>query len=501
MWKKVSDVAAAIDLATAGMRSGEWDLFRGQVRAQWPVTSSAERLSDADREEAWRQFQRFTGWAQSINAMSKYVAESDWLWAVAQHYGIKSQFIDFTDDPRVAAFFACDTQEDIPNGQEAAIVCLNSQDFLKFWEGMKITSDSHDPPMFPRYPQLVHIDVENLWRLQKQHGCFLWNPIADIERFYDFDRIVFPFVKDHAVLPRHEEIYPVDQSELEKLLTHFFMNERLLQGGKALAKRGRRIRKLRISGPGYDVRSWLPGGIQSSKDWQRTERWSVRKIEHADDVLQPLTIEINPSGSLKTNYQDILSAFTPDFIEKNRDKAFAAFSVEVGAGGALISGTRDLIAGIRRQWNGMRTLPYSAAEISTSISRSIQLFELYRSGLQVEEAFGPGGFEVEIGSSDDGTGSYSRGAVTGSALIEACNPRFLSAARRRLGGDDASFAFMSLGLPARPWQRFTFSGLRRLMVEQLIPSQIVWRGCEEGDDALRVVVFFSPKELKTFGLP
>jgi hypothetical protein len=484
--KRVSDISEAIELATAGNHSGKWDLFRGQTRADWFVTSSAGRLPETAREDAWNQFQRFATWARSVDAMANYVAELDSLWAVAQHYGLRTQFIDFTDDPRVAAFFSCDTQQEPDDDQEAAIICLNTEDFLKFWKGFERLS---------AYPEIIRIDVENLWRLQKQRGCFLWNPIENIEHHYDFDRIVFPFVKDHPSLPRREEIYPVDQSELEKMLTHFFMNEQLIEGTNFIDEHFSVIRLPNVS---YDVTSWWPSGISLSEDWNSTEQWSAKKIEHADDALQGIVIEFGLSNSIEQLYEYILRTFTPEFIEANRDKAFGS---GVAQKELPSSQSRRLIVCVRRLWNGMRTLPYAAPEINTSISYFIKLFELSRHEKQPEDAFGPDGIEVEIGSSMDGTGAYSRGTVTTTALVEAYNPEFLSAVRQRLGRNDDLLAEASLHMPARPWERFTFSGLRTLMVEQLIPTQVVWRGHSVGDNSLREVIYFSPKELKVFGLP
>lgn len=494
MRKRVSDISEAIALATAGNHSGKWDLFRGQTHADWFVTSSAGRLPETARQQAWSQFGRFAAWARSVDAMANYVAEPDSLWAIAQHYGLRTQFIDFTDDPRVAAFFSCDTQQEPDDDQEAAIICLNTEDFLKFWKGFG--------PLLQRkvkdgsaYPEIIRIDVENLWRLQKQRGCFLWNPIKNIEQHYDFDRIIFPFVKDHPSLPRRQEIYPVDQSELEKMLTGFFMNEQMIEGTKAIDERFTVFTLPKVS---YDVTSWWPSGIPLSEDWNSVEQWSVTKVEHADDALQGIVIDFGSPNLIERIYENILRTLTPEFIEAKRDKAFG-FGVaqkEVPS-----SESRRLIVCVRRLWNGMRTLPYSASEINASISCFIKLFELSRHGKQPEDAFGPDGIEVEIGSSMDGTGAYSRGTVTTPALIQAYNPEFLNAVRQELGTNDDSLAELSLHLPARPWERFTFSGLRTLMVEQLIPTQVVWRGDSEGDDALSEVIYFSPKELKVFGLP
>jgi hypothetical protein len=155
----------------------------------------------------------------------------------------------------------------------------------------------------------------------------------------------------------------------------------------------------------------------------------------------------------------------------------------------------------------MRTLPYTTCEIDTALARTIELFPISRQNAHVRNAWGGDGLYVEMSSSVDGYGAYSRAAVTGNALTEALNPVFLRAVRDHLETIDpafrdaagASLGFASLQLAGRPWERFTFDGLRKLMVEQLIPTQIAWR-VPANDYDLRTVIYFSPKEIKVFGL-
>jgi hypothetical protein len=132
--QSVANVAEALRVGNEGLQSGQWDLFRGQIDADWFVTSSAERLSGEQRERAFERPNRFAAWAETIDAMAEYIARPDSLLAIAQHYGLPTQFIDFSDDPRVAAFFACDSRTEPLANQMAAIICLNSEDFVRFWK-------------------------------------------------------------------------------------------------------------------------------------------------------------------------------------------------------------------------------------------------------------------------------------------------------------------------------------------------------------------------------
>jgi len=196
---EASDMAEAIRIASEGRQEGRWDLFRGQSNSDWEITSSAERLSEPGRLDAVNRVKRFVGWAQGVEGMSEYLSDLDSMFAIAQHYGLPTFFIDFSDDPRIAAFFASDTRATPPDGQTACIYCVNIKEFTHFW-------DECGPTLFDgvdrtRYPSFLKINVTNLWRLQQQKGSFLWNPLPRIERFYDFDRIVFPYANNHPALP------------------------------------------------------------------------------------------------------------------------------------------------------------------------------------------------------------------------------------------------------------------------------------------------------------
>jgi hypothetical protein len=453
-------------------------------------------------EMVLERFGRFVQWAETVDAMQGYFASPDSLWAIAQHYGLQTNFIDFSSDPRVAAFFACDNKAVSTEGQSATIICLNSEDFLRFWKdvGPAVLKGLEERS----YPHLIRIDVDNLWRLQKQKGCFLWNPVRGIERFYDFDRIVFPCVNDDAALPKREEIYPVHQSELEKLLTQFFMNEQMREGNKVIASLNMPTHTIEASEYNYDAISWYPTGISVTTDWLETDAWQKRQVEHSDFILPGTRIELDPSRSLEELSGALRLILSPAFIDTNREKA-----LDIQAHGN-VSFDRDcasLFVCIRRLWNGMRNLPYTASEIYTALAETLKLFPRAQQGTSDRDVLGEDSIYVEMASNADGRGAYSRGTVSREALIEAFNPAFLRAARETLqrynpdfrNATDPFLARAFLQLPSRPWERFTFTGLQKLMTEQLIPTQIVWRVSPDDYD-LRTVIYFSPKEFKVFGL-
>src|SRR6202451_4164229 len=502
MRRSAASVAEAIAIAEEGKLSGEWDLFRGQTNANWLVTSSAERLWDTGREQALERFKRFIGWAETVDAMKGYFANPDSLWAIAQHYSLQTNFIDFSTDPRVAAFFACDTKAEPNHDQRAAIICLNSDDFLKFWKQIGPAMLKGVPET--SYPHLIRIHVDNLLRLQRQKGCFLWNPVHGIERFYDFDRITFPYLKNDPAIPKREEIYPVHQSELEKLLTQFFMNEQMLEGDEIIATMKIPVFKIEVPVDHYDVKSWWPAGISTTSDWVEANSWGTRQIVHSDNALPGTRIELDSSQSFEQCSEALVLILSPTFIDANRT---LTLDIRAKTAGDFPPDCEKLFVCVRRLWNGMRTLPYSAYEIETALKKTLELFSVARRGTNSRDVFGGDGLYVEMGSNADGRGAYSRGTVTKKALIDAHNPAFVHAARADLEASNPGFRNMTditlapafLQRLGRPWERFTFSGLKKLMAEELIPTQIAWR--VETDEAnLRTVIYFSPTEFKVFGL-
>jgi FRG domain len=78
------------------------------------------------------------------------------------HYGIPTEYIDFTTDAGVAGFFAVDTTN-LPNEGKSCIFCLNMDDLMSVWD---IVKDIGSRKEAKANIELVRIDVLNLWRLQ-----------------------------------------------------------------------------------------------------------------------------------------------------------------------------------------------------------------------------------------------------------------------------------------------------------------------------------------------
>jgi WD40 repeat protein len=215
----------AVELACQWKDEGRYDWFRGQVRHEPAHTSLFRRfISDpAEHQLAVRRTQWFKQWVKTTPQLAHLLDSEDLyaLHAIAQHYGIPTNLLDFTTDPRVAGFFAADTIQPA-QGCESCIYCLDTHSLERTWQHAKATRDRSGVRIEP-----IRIAVDNLWRLQAQRGVFL-HANYDWEADYPMDRILFPY-SGYPVAPNRSEIYPIDKSSLEILLDQYFDRERLLR--------------------------------------------------------------------------------------------------------------------------------------------------------------------------------------------------------------------------------------------------------------------------------
>lgn len=486
-WIKVASISEAIQVANHLRDANVFDLFRGQLNADWPCTSSLERKNDAERARARTLFNDLHEFATTHPEMQVYLENEVALWAIAQHYGIPTRFIDFSTNPTKAAFFCADTNTPVESGTTSALYCLNSVKFKEFWAQMKPFLKTADPSIIPRPPEIIHIDVSNLWRLQAQEGCFLWNPIDRMEeRWWHFDRILFPYGGGHSVLPRRDEIYPENQSPLEHLLTEFFMNQKMSNGAKTIFDQfGESSVNIKPPEGYYDGLTWSPKPLPHGTDWTNLDDWIPDLIEHVEDTLPGWTIEF-ASKELGEFSSALESAFNESEISQHRSQGV---TIDLQSNARQLTRLARLI---QRLWNGMRRLPYTNSEIEECVRNTVRLY--LRSSRPPNKSW-----YVEFGKGEHGTGAYSRAHVSGDNLAEAFSDSFKRIALEahpRLEGNLGSL----IQLSCRPSQRFSFEGLRKLMVLEIIPSQLVERSGYSVEEELTIWLSFSPAELKIFGL-
>jgi hypothetical protein len=487
---RARNVDEAIAVASQLKARGDYDRFRGQLQ-DWPLCPSALRIDEAQRSVTLEKLGRFEHWIRSTQGLDSLLAP-DAFFAVAQHYGIPTNYIDFTTNAQIAGFFASDNPQDRSLERDSCIVCLNTEDLMRFWKAL--------PAKYPP-PELIEIEVSNLWRLEAQEGCFLFCPYDEIERIYDFDRITFPYSGPLAALPR-ERIYPKEKSALEILLDQFMMAERLREGTAAIrsmpAMENLVVHQVQSSDVDSEVLgrdlpvhpSWSPTALQP---WlsDQTERYheAVRGQVYKLRVDQAMLLDRSP-----------LRAQIHQILDEGPDLRNSSVRWDVIAGPPLVISAQPALAdALNHLWEGVRRLPYSTEQASYAMAETIVLWHESNGGAgyaanqgqpAATRCFGDS-VEIEFGATD---GSYSRAYVSENMLTNAIRsdvPDYLAERwKETLLAHPASL----IQVIRNPRLLFNFSRLADVVVRQVVPFQIVFRRRD-------VAVFFSPARLRMMGLP
>jgi len=471
------DIHEALAEADRLKSEGKYDLFRGQEKAEWYVQSSLARYESY--EDALAKLGRFEEWVKNTPGLGMLAKDVDQMLAVAQHYGLPTNFVDFTDKPKIAAIFAVDGVE--PDASyEGCIICLNTRDFFDFLERYLAVSDSN------RSAELIRVSVQNLWRIEAQSGVFIFLPYREIEKLYDFDRIVFPQNKTQLAF-RKEEIYPAQESQLELLLRQYFMRERMLENHK--------IFKEELNAIFYEWPDVLPNAQALTHKPTFLASWSDINLsawlcvphERYDSYCQPIDVEL-PNEMLPSN--DFASLLAKEFLKKLARQPRLRQSIVDWKLSTGISSNLEIK--LRTLWNGIRVLPYSDSFVSEALANLILMAKWEEdygiSKKSFESHFGKF-HEIEIASED---GSYSRAWVSDDSVMGSLRKDFV---------DFTNFSQIDAITPIQlyqvindPRKVFEYDKLCEWFVKQAVPYQVLTR-----DE--KSAIFFSPARLNVIGLP
>lgn len=212
---QVNTIEEAIEKAN-NLKSEGYDLFRGQS-GLWPIISNLNRLSEEERDQTIRKALIL----ENILMKNCNFKSQDELIAAQQHYKLPTNFVDFTTEPKVAAYFTSQISGNEPN-EYACIICLDSKTVQAVFD---ITKKD-----MPIEPEILDICVNNLLRQEAQKGKFLFLPFIGFELTIPYKRIVFKNSKDNANKFKDSDYYPTEKSELEikvetsiQIMNHFYV--------------------------------------------------------------------------------------------------------------------------------------------------------------------------------------------------------------------------------------------------------------------------------------
>jgi hypothetical protein len=473
---QVGSLEEAITLAQQFREEGKYDWFRGQVAPFMPHSSLYRRFIKTDQSE-YHESRRAVGWliqwARGIPELSHHLeGEQPYgIIAIAQHYQIPTNLIDFSTSPRIAGYFASDSKEP-PKDGISCIFCLNTTILESVWTRVKAARDKL------ALLETVRIDVENLWRLQGQFGVFLHANYA-WEIDYPMDRILFPY-SGPLTESQRSDIYPKG-SPLEQLLDQQFSRVPILAAIDSVQEYIRRYSPgstftivptcesdvdpsiFRNSERPPPLPSWDPEALS---DWHK----AVVEDYH-ETVGNRCLIDVSDTSDLESSLDLAIKQFAAilDAEPELRTK-----DVVWEVRGIADANSREAFeTGLRRMWNGMRRLPYTNEEMAES-ARSIAA--LVAVGFHVPGPHSDAkakAFAICFGDTflaglacDDGSNAF--GYASYSALCSGVR-RDLSEVLSVMPGD----LDLLLKLVNDPRIIFDFAFVRERFVREIIPSQIV----------------------------
>jgi hypothetical protein len=513
------DVTSALTLAKEWQQKGRADWFRGQV-FPWPPHSSLSRWTERTKCEntfdTEPTLHRFYDWAKQrtriptdlpqyslTEAISESNPEADVLpalTAIAQHFGIPTNYIDFSLSPDVAALFSRDRKPGSTYPSDTAcIYCLNLDEMEKLFLSLD-RAEAEELQLFP-----VAFGLPALHRLTAQEGVFLHAPGSWDQRFKPLC-ILFP--RGNELTPQeHLSIYP-PTSTLEETVQAFLQANSTYEWSRCIERKNNG-HVFRRRDPAPELRdSCFASGLPT-----RTPSWPDNDSPWVSGTHRPagkpFTIHW-PRQELKMGnwmFAQVICDQLEQTLTGRPELWQTSLRLEISPNPSLVEAADapTLSAYLTRAWNAMEGFPYSNDQRLVTLERLILL------------GTGPGGLVSSRSTREDklnrmlsGSTENPRrwvkltlGANNGACctalasfgdLVDAFRSdsnEILSPEGRRLAVNDPIELMRRVRDPAL---LFDFKSLVHCMAEDLIPTQILF-----GSEELPVV--FSPAQLNYLGPP
>lgn len=482
---RVKNQKEAIKLAKIFSESGKYDLFRGQAQ-NWNVTPSSARLNKKESEDGIEKLKRLYSFFETSENLIKYQLNIDWFFAVAQHYGLPTNYIDFTTNHEVALYFATNSQSN-EIGKESVIICLNESDFNKF---IQITQPLYDKDKVIA-PYICKVDVHNLWRLQSQEGLFLFTPYSNIESYYDFDRIIFPFERPFNEIKKNQ-IYPENKSELEIHLDYYFNNEERLVRQKRFKEFTQELNIPVHTVPDFKVENFLR--ISKKHDsWQSDNfsKWKYVFLEkwESSESQSSITLKLPvDTNSFQKFSDDTLQLFNEIDNSLNRNQTLG-FKIDLNGNEKTFEKIAKRIErSCARIWDGTRNLPFTNLEIYIIIKNYIY-FEYYEHIF--EKAYSFDNEDLVTLELTNRYHSMTRCYARKSEIEKAFRDDIEDVLIEEYNGNITSRVLLNVNIPQLV---FDFDKLLSLFKKEMIAYQVAYNSEKNNP-----VIFYSPTELSILG--
>jgi hypothetical protein len=198
------------------LKTEDYNLFRGQS-GLWPVVSNLNRLNGSERDEAIKK--AFV--VQHFLNQNSMLSQDETI-AALQHYGIPTNFVDFTTDPNVAAYFTTSLSGKEPN-EYGCIICIDKEEVKKIINILSnddtyVGSETFNLIKTNEVPEAEVIDiyVDNLFRKEAQKGEFLFLPFIGFEIRMPYKRVIFKNSAENQKKFNKLDFFPEKKSELEE---------------------------------------------------------------------------------------------------------------------------------------------------------------------------------------------------------------------------------------------------------------------------------------------
>lgn len=469
----------AILIVKQFLESNEYDLYRGQS-GLWTVVSSFIRLDETEQKKALEKYEFIDSWLQEkLN-----IDDPDKRIAIAQHYHIPTNFVDFTTNPDVAMYFATEESGREPN-EYACIICINTKEFN---DNIKIMKQYEE---YTQYPEILDIDVDNLWRLQAQEGKFLYLPSKGFEIRIPYKRIVFPRNSNYKNALNKDYIYP-RKSKLEEQLDMCFQAERM---HFAMPRIYEFADSLQI--PVYQATfdSYMKEAVNEKElcsfSWDQSvsDNWGNPIVENYKDAFTYETIVVDV----------VLNKDEFNIDEKIYDKVLLTLNNDLEIRNKLISWKfkldgKDIYylnnsTNIMNQlWDGIRNLPYSNHEVALIIKKSMHYFRHDYHNIDIKNIFDD---QITIVVSDK-IGSFNKAYVSRKKLSNTIRKDLNNVLIDKVDDLERNLEKVIM-IINQTNLLYDFLELKNLFIESIILTQLF----NQRNDP----IFFSPIDVDYIGLP